>query len=154
MEIKGQQFKQWRTSTKTICIYLPKGAKRLSPFISFIYKKLYLRKFNNKEGINVFVDTLVISSRAKRRISGTSSVCYRDFSSLRSSTSEAMLHQECPASLFEREAEVLFGALKTKSCLSGASSFSLGKKRKFQLRNGSRRIFFLFRFSFVRAKEK
>ena len=34
-----------------------------------------------------------------------------------------MLRQECPASLFEREAEVLFGALKTKSCLSEASSF-------------------------------
>ncbi|MBE6274445.1 MAG: hypothetical protein E7097_11310 [Bacteroides sp.] len=30
-----------------------------------------------------------------------------------------------PASLFEREAEVLFGALKTKSCLSEASSFCL-----------------------------
>ena len=37
----------------------------------------------------------------------------------------AMLRQECPASLFERKAEVLFGALKTKSCLSVASSFCL-----------------------------
>ena len=33
-----------------------------------------------------------------------------------------------PASLFCREAEVLFGALKTKSCLSGASSFCLVEK--------------------------
>jgi len=33
-----------------------------------------------------------------------------------------------PASLFGREAEVLFGALKTKSCLSEASSFCLAKK--------------------------
>ena len=40
-------------------------------------------------------------------------------------TSEAMLHLKCPASLFERKAEVLFGALKTKSCLSEASSFCL-----------------------------
>ena len=39
-----------------------------------------------------------------------------------------MLRQECPASLFEREAEVLFEALKTKSCLSVASSFCLAKK--------------------------
>ena len=39
-----------------------------------------------------------------------------------------MLSQECPASLFEREAEVLFGALKTKSCLSEASSFCLAEK--------------------------
>ena len=30
-----------------------------------------------------------------------------------------------PASLFEREAKVLFGALRTKSCLSEASSFCL-----------------------------
>ena len=33
-----------------------------------------------------------------------------------------------PASLFGREAEVLFGALKTKSCLSEASSFCLAEK--------------------------
>ena len=33
--------------------------------------------------------------------------------------------REGPASLFFREAEVLFGALKTKSCLSEASSFCL-----------------------------
>ena len=32
------------------------------------------------------------------------------------------------ASLFCREAEVLFGALKTKSCLSEASSFCLAEK--------------------------
>ena len=39
-----------------------------------------------------------------------------------------MLRQECPASLFEREAEVLFGALRTKSCLSEASSFCSAEK--------------------------
>ena len=42
-------------------------------------------------------------------------------------TSEAMLHHGW-ASLFCREAEVLFGALKTKSCLSEASSFCLAEK--------------------------
>ena len=44
-------------------------------------------------------------------------------------TSEAMfkIHPllKIPASFFCREAEVLFGALKTKSCLSVASSFCL-----------------------------
>jgi len=44
-------------------------------------------------------------------------------------TSEAMfkIHPllKIPASFFCREAEVLFGALKTKSCLSEASSFCL-----------------------------
>jgi len=63
-----------------------------------------------------------------------------------------MLPQECPASLFEREAEVLFGALKTKSCLSEASSFCLAEKstgvgKKMQTAN------FLCFVSFVRAKE-
>jgi len=45
----------------------------------------------------------------------------------RNKTSEAMLRKKDkgPASLFCREAEVLFGALKTKSCLSEASSFCL-----------------------------
>ena len=57
-----------------------------------------------------------------------------------------------PASLFEREAEVLFGALKTKSCLSEASSFCLAEKsagvvQKVQTAN------FLCFVSFVRAKE-
>ena len=33
-----------------------------------------------KKGNNILVDTLVMSSRAKRRISGTLSGCYRDFS--------------------------------------------------------------------------
>jgi hypothetical protein len=42
-------------------------------------------------------------------------------------TSEAMLRQRL-ASFFWREAEVLFGALKRKSCLSVASSFSLAEK--------------------------
>jgi hypothetical protein len=42
-------------------------------------------------------------------------------------TSEAMLHRIL-ASFFWREAEVLFGALKRKSCLSVASSFSLAEK--------------------------
>ena len=36
-----------------------------------------------------------------------------------------MLYPKCPASFFERKAEVLFGALKTKSCLSEASFFCL-----------------------------
>ena len=42
-----------------------------------------------------------------------------------------MLHkkkQKGPASLFGREAEVSVGALKTKSCLSVASSFCLAEK--------------------------
>ena len=45
-------------------------------------------------------------------------------------TNEAMLRKKHkgPASLFCREAEVLFGALKTKSCLSVASSFCLAQK--------------------------
>ena len=36
--------------------------------------------------------------------------------------------QKLPASFFCREAEVLFGTLKTKSCLSEASSFCLVEK--------------------------
>ena len=46
-------------------------------------------------------------------------------------TSEAMLRKKKhkgPASLFGREAEVSVGALKTKSCLSEASSFCLAEK--------------------------
>ena len=59
---------------------------------------------------------------------------------------------EGPASLFCRKAEVLFGALKTKSCLSEASSFCLAEKsagvgKKVQTAN------FLCFVSFVRAKE-
>ena len=57
-----------------------------------------------------------------------------------------------PASLFGREAEVSVGALKTKSCLSEASSFCLAEKsagvgKKVQTAN------FLCFVSFVRAKE-
>ena len=57
-----------------------------------------------------------------------------------------------PASLFGREAEVSVGALKTKSCLSEASSFCLaetlaGVAQKVQTAN------FLCFVSFVRAKE-
>ena len=60
-------------------------------------------------------------------------------------------HQD-PASLFGREAEVSVGALKTKSCLSEASSFCLaetlaGVAQKVQTAN------FLCFVSFVRAKE-
>ena len=47
-------------------------------------------------------------------------------------TSEAKLilpkEDKGPSSFFYREAEVLFGALKTKSCLSVASSFCLAEK--------------------------
>ena len=57
-----------------------------------------------------------------------------------------------PASLFGREVEVSVGALKTKSCLSEASSFCLaetlaGVAQKVQTAN------FLCFVSFVRAKE-
>ena len=69
-------------------------------------------------------------------------------------TSEAMLSKKHkgPASLFGREAEVSVGALKTKSCLSEASSFCLaetlaGVAQKVQTAN------FLCFVSFVRAKE-
>ena len=60
--------------------------------------------------------------------------------------------REGPASLFGREAEVRVGALKTKSCLSEASSFCLAQKsagvgKKVQPAN------FLCFVSFVRAKE-
>ena len=73
-------------------------------------------------------------------------------------TSEAKLilpkEDKGPSSFFYREAEVLFGALKTKSCLSVASSFCLAEKRAGVGKKCRRRIFFLLRFSFVRAKEK
>ena len=57
-----------------------------------------------------------------------------------------------PASFFCRKAQVFFGALKTKSCLSEASSFCLAEKstgvgKKMQTAN------FLCFVSFVRAKE-
>ena len=57
-----------------------------------------------------------------------------------------------PASLFGREAEVSVGALKTKSCLSEASSFCLaetltGVAQKVQTAN------FLCFVSFLRGKE-
>ena len=45
-----------------------------------------------------------------------------------------------PASLFGREAEVLFGALKTKSCLSVASSFSFFLLLLFLLHQGKRKV--------------
>ena len=58
------------------------------------------------------------------------------------------------ASLFCREAEVLFGALKTKSCLSEASSFCLAEKRTVLGKKCSLDFFFCY-FSFAsRQKEK
>ena len=68
------------------------------------------------------------------------------------SNEQSDVAQECPASLFGREAEVSVGALKTKSCLSEASSFCLAEKsagvgKKVQTAN------FLCFVSFVRAKE-
>ena len=64
----------------------------------------------------------------------------------------ALKKHQGPASLFEREAEVRVGALKTKSCLSGASSFCLAETlaevaQKVQTAN------FLCFISFIRAKE-
>jgi hypothetical protein len=53
-----------------------------------------------------------------------------------------------PASCFWREAEVRFGALKTKSCLSieNASSFCLAEKRARVAKNVQPALFLLFRF--------
>jgi len=60
-----------------------------------------------------------------------------------------------PASLFEREAEVLFGALKTKSCLSEASSFCLAQKSAGVAQKVQTAVFlFCYLFSFCRQKEK
>ena len=66
-----------------------------------------------------------------------------------------MLPQKCPASLFEREAEVLFGALKTKSCLSEASSFCLAEKSAGVVQKVQTAVFlFCYLFSFWQQKEK
>ena len=64
-----------------------------------------------------------------------------------------MLRQECPASLFEREAEVLFGALKTKSCLSEASSFCLAQKSAGVAQKVQTAVF-LFCYLFLSADRK
>ena len=64
-----------------------------------------------------------------------------------------MLRQECPASLFEREAEVLFGALKTKSCLSEASSFCLVEKSAGVAQKVQTAVF-LFCYLFLSADRK
>ena len=64
-----------------------------------------------------------------------------------------MLRQECPASLFEREAEVLFGALKTKSCLSVASSFCLVEKSAGVAQKVQTAVF-LFCYLFLSADRK
>ena len=66
-----------------------------------------------------------------------------------------MLHLKCPASLFERKAEVLFGALKTKSCLSEASSFCLAEKSAGVAQKVQTAVFlFCYLFSFCCQKEK
>ena len=66
-----------------------------------------------------------------------------------------MLPQECPASLFEREAEVLFGALRTKSCLSEASSFCSAEKSAGVVQKVQPAVFlFCYLFSFCCQKEK
>ena len=66
-----------------------------------------------------------------------------------------MLHLKCPASLFERKAEVLFGALKTKSCLSEASSFCLAEKSAVVAQKVQTAVFlFCYLFSFCCQKEK
>ena len=60
-----------------------------------------------------------------------------------------------PASLFYREAEVLFGALKTKSCLSEASSFCLAQKSAGVVQKVQTAVFlFCYLFSFCCQKEK
>ena len=63
-------------------------------------------------------------------------------------TSKAMLRKECPASLFEREAEVLCGALKTKSCLSEASFLFSGEKCRSSSKSADGSLSFLLPFSF------
>ena len=64
-----------------------------------------------------------------------------------------MLRQECPASLFEREAEVLFGTLKTKICLSVASSFCLAEKSAGVAQKVQTAVF-LFCYLFLSAARK
>ena len=60
-----------------------------------------------------------------------------------------------PASLFERQAEGLFGALKTKSCLSEASSFCLAQKSAGVVQKVQTAVFlFCYLFSFCCQKEK
>ena len=64
-------------------------------------------------------------------------------------TSEVMLRKECPASLFEREAEVLCGALKTKSCLSVSEFFLFsGEKCRSSSKSADGSLSFLLTFSF------
>ena len=66
-----------------------------------------------------------------------------------------MLRQECPASLFEREAEVLFGALRTKSCLSEASSFCSAEKSAGVAQKVQTAVFlFLLSFFFLLPERK
>ena len=71
-------------------------------------------------------------------------------------TSEAMfkIHPllKIPASFFCREAEVLFGALKTKSCLSEASSFCLAETAE-GIAKKVQPVPFLCFVSFGQAKE-
>ena len=63
-------------------------------------------------------------------------------------TSEAMLSKmrEGPASLFCREAEVLFGALKTKSCLSVSEFFLFSVEKQRSRQKSADGEFSLFRF--------
>ena len=71
-------------------------------------------------------------------------------------TSEAMfkIHPllKIPASFFCREAEVLFGALKTKSCLSVSEFFFFRKKVKILASEREPRIFFVSFLLFVQKK--
>ena len=69
-------------------------------------------------------------------------------------TSEAMLHRRL-SSLFGREAEVLFGALKRKSCLSVSEFFLFSvEKCRSSSKSADGSLSFLLPFSFCWQKEK
>ena len=82
--------------------------------------------------VDGFVDANCIYSESKNISSSLHFIPFRmtkenESQKTSTATSEAMLRHRV-ASLFCREAEVLYGALKTKSCLSEASSFCLAEK--------------------------
>jgi hypothetical protein len=68
-------------------------------------------------------------------------------------TSEAMLHQRL-ASLFGREAEVLFGALKRKSCLSVSEFFFFSGEKYRSSPKSAALIFSFVTFSFASRQKK
>ena len=65
-----------------------------------------------------------------------------------------MLYPKCPASFFEHKAEVLFGALKTKSCLSEASFLFSVEKCRSSSKSADASLSFLLSFFFLLPERK